>query len=143
MILARHCVDLFEDVYKEFINNLWIYIDGSYRESKYFKKAILFFVFNIAELNPTNKVGSIIHELLKSFLFEKKEYCRGVYKQIRHEILLVLWKNHQMIERKKQRKLTCLANDLHNVGRVVEAHIIRTVVKPYIRDLNLKWSKMD
>ena len=44
-----------------------------------------------------------------------------------------------MIERKKQRKLTFLAND---AGRIVEAHIVRTIFKPYIRDLNKKWSKM-
>ena len=47
-----------------------------------------------------------------------------------------------MIERKKQRKLTFLANELHGVGRIVEAHIVRTIVKPYVRDLNKKWSKM-
>ena len=43
---------------------------------------------------------------------------------------------------KKQRKLTFLANELHGDGRIVEAHIVRTIVKPYIWDLNLKWSKM-
>ena len=48
-----------------------------------------------------------------------------------------------MIERKKQRKLTFLANELHGAGRIVEAHIVRTIVKPYIRDLtNKKWWKM-
>ena len=26
--------------------------------------------------------------------------------------------------------------------RPVEAHVVRTIVKPYIRDMNLKWSKM-
>ena len=113
-----------------------------YRESKYFKEAILYLVFNIVELNPTDKVGSMVHELVKSFFFEKPEYRCGIYKQIRYEILPVLWKNHRMIERKKQRKLTFLADELRNVGRVVEAHTIRTIVKPYIRDLNLKWSKM-
>ena len=74
----------------------------------------------------------MVHELLKSFFFEKPEYRRGVYKDIRYEILPVLWKNHWMVER----KLTFLADKLHGVGRIVEAHIIRTIVKPYIRDLN-------
>ena len=75
-------------------------------------------------------------------LFKNHEHRRGVYKQIRYEILPILWKNHRAVERKKQRKLTHLANDLHNVGRLVEAHVVRTIVKPYIRDLNRKWSKM-
>lgn len=35
-----------------------------------------------------------------------------------------------------------LANELDGAGRHVEAHIVRTIVKPYIRDMNLKWSKM-
>ena len=35
-----------------------------------------------------------------------------------------------------------LVNELHGAGWVVEAHIVRTVVMPYIRDLNKKWYKM-
>ena len=71
-----------------------------------------------------------------------REYRQGVYKQIRYEILPIVWKNHRAMERKKNQKLTFLANELDNAGRTVEAHIVRTIVKPYIRDLNLKWSKM-
>ena len=94
-------------------------------------------------MNPTNKVGNVIHEFLKTHFFEKQEYRQGVYKQIRYEILPIVWKNHWAgIERKKQKKLTFLANEVDNAGRTVEAHIVRTIVKPYIRDLNLKWSKM-
>ena len=65
-----------------------------------------------------------------------------MYKQIRYEILPIPWKNHKAIERKKQRKLTFLANELGNVGRLVEAHVVRTIVKPHIRDMNRKWSRM-
>ena len=123
--------DLINNARWEFNGNLvWVYIDGCYRETKNFKEAILNLVFNICELNPTNKVGNIIYEFLKTFFFEKQEYRQGVYKEIRYNILPALWKDHRAIERKKQRKLTCLANDLHKVGRTVEAHIIRAIVKP-------------
>ena len=121
---------------------IWIDATGRYRVTKYFKEAILKLVFNMCELSPTNKVGNIIHEFLKTHFFEKQEYRQGVYKQIRCEILPIVWKNHRAIERKKQKKLTFLANELDNAGRTVEARIVRTIVKPYIRDLNLKWSKM-
>ena len=84
----------------------------------------------------------MIHQILKSFIFKIPEHRRGVYKQIRYKILPVLWKDHKAIERKKQRKLTFLANELDNTGRHVEGYIVRTIVKPYIRDLNRKWSKM-
>ena len=73
---------------------------------------------------------------------EKPEHRRGVYKEIRYRLLPVLWRDHRAIERKKQRKLTFLANELGNAGRHVEGHIVRTIVKPYIRDLNRKWSQM-
>ena len=69
-------------------------------------------------------------------------YRKGVYKTIKHQVLPVLWKNHTMIERKKQKKLTFLANELDNGGQHIKAHIVRVIVKPYIRDMNLEWSKM-
>ena len=142
-MIYRHRNNLFTEADREFNRNLlWIDIDGRYRETEYFKEAILYLVFNMCELNPTNKVGNVIHEFLKTYLFKRQDCRRGVYKEIRHEILPVLWKNHRAIERKKQRKLTFLADELHGVGRIIEAHIIRTIVKPYIRDLNKKWSKM-
>ena len=121
---------------------IWYQIDGYYREQKGFREELLFYIFNICEINPTDKVASMIHQILKGYFFEKPEHRRGVYKQIRYEILPILWKNHKAIERKKQRKLTFFANELGNVGRLVEAHVVRTIVKPYIRDMNRKWSRM-
>ena len=114
-MICKHRSDLFNDVYREFYNNLlYIYIDGRYIETKYFKEAVQRLVLNICELNPTNKVGCMIHEFLKLSFFEKPEYRKGVYKQIRYQILPVLWKNHKAIERKKQEKLTFLANEMDN-----------------------------
>ena len=134
---------MYEDTYREFNNNLlWFNIDGRYREQRHFVEAMLNFVFNIVELNPSDKVGGIIHQLLKSYFFEKPEYRRGVYKKIRYIILPVLWKDHRAIERKKQRKLTFLANELDTAGRTIEAHVVRTIMKPYVRAMNRKWSKM-
>ena len=121
---------------------MWIDLGRNYRESKYFKETVLYLIFNICELNPTNKLGNIIHEFLKTPFFEKPEHRRGVYKQIRYILLPILWKDHRAIERKKQRKLTFLAKELDRVDRYVEGHIVRTIVKPYIRDLNKKWSRM-
>ena len=143
MVISRHRADLFKNVYKEFSNNcLWVDLGRDYRESKYFKEAVLYLIFNLCELNPTNMLGNIIHEFLKTSFFEKPEHRRGVYKEIRYKLLPVFWVDHCAIERKKQKKLTFLANELDNTGRHVEGHIVRTIVKPYIRDLNRHWSKM-
>ena len=84
----------------------------------------------------------MVHAILKSFLFEKPGQRRGIYKPIRYILLPVLWKDHRAIERKKQKKLSFLANEFDNAGRHVEGHIVRMIVKPYIRDLNREWSKM-
>ena len=134
---------LLQKVRREYFNNcLWYQVNGRYFEQKGFQESLLFYIFNLCELNPTNKVAIMIHQLLKSFIFKKPEHRRGIYKQIRYEVLPVLWKDHRAIERKKQGKLTFLANELDNTGRHVEGYIVRTIVKPYIRGLNRKWSKM-
>ena len=58
----RHNVDLFEKVCREFWNNcLWVYIDYHYREQKGFQEAILFYIFDILETNPINRVASMVH----------------------------------------------------------------------------------
>ena len=87
----RHNVDLFEKVCREFRSNcLWVHIDGRYREQRDFQEAILFYIFNIVEIDPTNKVASMLHTILKWDFFEKPEHRRGIYKQLRYEILPVL-----------------------------------------------------
>lgn len=122
-------------------NCLWYQIDGIYRESETFKKLCFRFIDHICRLNPVDKVGTIVHEFLK-IIFVASDFRRGVYKDIRYKILPVLNKNHRAIERKKQKKLTFLVKELNRVGRYVEAHVIRVIVKPCIRDLNLKWRRM-
>ena len=143
MAILKHNKILYKKVCREFFNNcLWYQIGDCYFEQKYFQESLLSYIFNICELNPTDKVASMVHVILKSFLFERPDQRRGIYKPIRYILLPVLWKDHRAIERKKQKKLTFLANELDNAGRHVEGHIVRTIVKPYIRDLNRKWSKM-
>lgn len=61
---CKHNLDLFSEVKRELYNNLpLIYIGEQYRESKYFREACLKLVYNICELNPTNMVGHMIHEI--------------------------------------------------------------------------------
>lgn len=138
-----HDADIFNEVKREFFNNLlWVYIGHRYRESKHFRQAVIKLVYNICENNPTSMVASMVHEFLKLRFFFKLDYRKGVYKEIRYKTLPVLWKNHRSIERRKFERLNLLAYELDKNGRHIEAHVIRTIVKPYIRDLNLKWRKM-
>ena len=87
MSVLKHNKVLYQKVRRELFKNcLWYQIDGHYREQKYFQEAILFYIFNLCELNPTDKVASMIHQILKSFIFGDPERRRGVYKQIRYKI---------------------------------------------------------
>ena len=131
--------ELVKDLHKEFRYN---HLPRWYKETVYFKECMKCIIFKICELNVPSMVTAIIHGFLKSNIFGKPIYRKGVYKIIKHHVLPVLWKNHAMIERKKQKKLTFLANELDNGGQYIKAHIVRVIVKPYIRDMNLKWSKM-
>ena len=82
-----------------------------------------------------------IKRYLKHYFREQE--LRQIYMDFWYKILPIIWKDHKAIEiKKEEHKLTFLANELHGAGRIVEAHIVRTVVKPYIRDLNKKWSEM-
>ena len=46
------------------------------------------------------------------------------------------------IERKKEKRLSFLAEILDELGRHMEVHVVRVIVKPNIRNLNLKWKNM-
>ena len=84
----------------------------------------------------------MVHEFLKLSFFEKPEYRKGVYRQIRYQILPALWKNHKAIERKKQKRLAFPANEMDKAGRHVEAHVVRTIVKPHVKDMGKAWEEM-
>ena len=71
MSVLVHNIKLYKRVRREFWNNcLWYQIDGYYREQKGFQEALLFYIFNICEINPADKVASMVHHILK-FFFSK------------------------------------------------------------------------
>ena len=135
--------ELVKDLHKEFrYNHIHRRLGIYYKETVYYKECTKCIIFKVCELNNTFMVAAIIHGFLKSKFFEKPMHRKGVYKTIKHKILPVLWKDHRAIERKKQKKLSFLAKEFNNGGQYVKAHIVWTIVKPCIRDMNLKWSKM-
>ena len=88
---ANHRKDLFQKVFREFeYNCLEVDIGRDYRESTNFQEAVLYFIFNLCELNPTNKVGKIIHKFLKLPFFEEPDQRRGIYNPIKYILLPVL-----------------------------------------------------
>lgn len=99
------------------------------------------FIHEICKQNATKEVAPIIHQFLKIIFFES--FTRvGVHKQIRYVLLPALWRDHMAIERQKQKKLIFLAKVLDETGRHMEAHVVRIIVKPYIRDLRPKMAEI-
>ena len=69
MSVLVHNIKLYERVRSEFWNNcLWYQIDGYLREQKGFREELLFYIFNICEINPSRKYGS---PNIKRVLFRK------------------------------------------------------------------------
>ena len=142
------CKELYDDVWKEFFINCIEYRNRprgllGTGETRDFQMAIVNVIVNICKLNPSSdKAASMIRQLFRSFHFMGPLKRYGIIGDIRRKVLPLLWRDHRAIERKKQKRLTFLANELSNAGRQVEGHIARTIVKPYIRGLNRKWSKM-
>ena len=72
MSVLKHNKVLYQKVRMEFFNNcLWYQIDGHYREQKYFQEALLFYIFNLCELNPTDKVRKYDPPNIKVVHFRK------------------------------------------------------------------------
>ena len=73
---------------------------------------------------------------------------KGIYRFIPHytfltkEALLTMWKDRKGIELKRQRKLERIAILLDKNERYQEAYVIRIIVKPYLKELNKKWTNM-
>ena len=111
----------------------WRYVKiARYCKTPKFQKLFMDLIDEICKQNATKEVAPIIHQFLKVIFLES--FTRvGVYKQIRYVLLPALWRDHMAIERQKV---------LDEAGRHLEAHVVRIIVKPYIRDLNLKWQNM-
>ena len=144
MIIYKHCSEpFFKDVHTEFVNNLFhIFSDGRYIETKNFKEAVQRLIFNVCELSPANKVVDRVREFLKFYFFEKPEYRKGVYQQIMYQILPALKKDHGKAVKHEQKMLAFLAYEMDKAGRHVEAHAVRIVVKPHLKEMKKDWEKM-
>ena len=64
------------------------------------------------------------------------------YTFLTEKLLPEMWKDREGIEIKRQRKLEYLAKLLDKNERYQEAHIIRIIVKPYLEEMNRKWTNM-
>ena len=116
-------------------------IDSRYHETREFKRLFKVAIYEVLKNNVTKDVAPIIPQALKDTFLEL--FTRvGVHKQIRYALLPALWKDNMAIERKNKKKSNFFAEVFDEEGRHIEVHVVRVIVKPYIRDLNLNWRNM-
>ena len=78
MSVLLHNIELYRKVRREFFNNcLWYQITG-HREQKDFQEEILFYIFNLCQINKKDKVASMVHKILK-FFFSKNPNIDAVF----------------------------------------------------------------
>ena len=110
-----------------------------YRESKDFKDTVKCYTTkNLKDI-------AFLKRFISRVFTDKSLRIRSdTYKHLRYTLLPFLQEDRVSIERKKQKRLSFLSEVLDELGRHMEAHVVRVIVKPfiYIRDPNLKWKNM-
>ena len=86
---------------------------------------------------------SYMSSLVQYIKKENRELInKPLYTFLTKEVLPEMWKDRKEIELRRQRKLENLSKLLDKDERYQEAHIIRIIVKPYLEEMNRKWTNM-
>lgn len=132
-----------EQKYKTLIQNMLEMLtgydfNGEYRESKEFETLVM---ETIIERSTSRETAiRVIKQDFLYVLFGDHISHGGIYKFLQNTVLPSLQKDRVRIEKSKQEKMELLAT-IFDVGhRPVEAHVIRTIIKPYIVSMNIRWA---
>ena len=108
-----------------------------YRESKDFKDAVKCY-----KTKSLKDIAFLKRFISRVFTDKSLRIRSDACKHLRYTLLPFLQKDRVRIERKKEKRLSFLAEILDKLGRLMEVHMVRVIVKPNIRNLNLKWKNM-
>ena len=125
---------------KSFLKYLYT---GVYVETKLFRQLVRIKVKNIIEANPHIE-GVIVGFFMKSKFFFEKTYQKKnpSYIFLKKIVVPALKKDHRKVVKHEQRMLSFLANEMDKAGRNVEAHVVRTIVKPHLKEMKKDWEEM-
>ena len=135
---------LFKKMVLEFKKSFLEYLRrGVYVETKLFHLLVRIKVKNIIEANPHDEVTTV-ESFMKSKTFfgttyQKKNHSYVFLKKI---VVPALKKDHGKAVKHEQKMLAFLANEMDKAGRGVEAHVVRTIVKPHVKEMRKEWEKM-
>ena len=116
---------------------------GVYVETKLFRQLVRLKVKNIIEANP-HIGGMTVGSFMKSRVFFGATYQKKnpSYIFLKKIVVPALKKDHRKVVKHEQRMLSFLANEMDKAGRHVEAHVVRTIVKPNLKEMRKDWEEM-
>ena len=117
---------------------------GVYLETRFFRQLVRLKVKNIIEANPHDVLGTTVESFMKSTIFFKTTFQKKnpSYIFLKKIVVPALKKDHRKVVKHEQRMLAFLANEMDKAGRHVEAHVVRTIVKPHVKDMGKAWEEM-
>ena len=128
----------------EFKKSFLRYLEkGVYVETKFFHQLFRLKVKNIIEANPHNE-GTTVGFFMKSKIFFGKTYQKRnpSYHFLKRILVPALKKDHRKVVKHEQKMLSFLANEMGKAGRLVEAHVVMTIVKPNLKEMRKDWEEM-
>ena len=116
---------------------------GVYVETELFHQLVRIKVKNIIEANPHDE-GTTVESFMKSKTFFGTTYQKKnpSYIFLKKIVVPALKKDHGKAVKHEQKMLAFLAYEMDKAGRHVEAHVVRIVVKPHLKEMKKDWEKM-
>ena len=136
---------LFKNMVEECKKSLIRYFTkGIYLETRFFHQLVKLKVKNIIEANPHDVFGTTVGFFMKSKIFFGRTFQKKnpSYIFLKKIVVPALKKDHRKVVKHEQRMFSFLANEMDKAGREIEAHVVRTIVKPHIKEMGKEWEEM-
>ena len=129
---------LFKSMVEECKKSLIRYFKkGIYLETRFFHQLVRLKVKDIIEANPHDVVATTVGFFIKSKIFFRETFQKKnpSYIFLKKIVVPALKKDHRKVVKHEQRMLSFLANEMDKAGREIEAHVVRTIVKPHMKKM--------
>ena len=135
---------LFRNMVEECKKSLIRYFtEGIYLETRSFHQLVRLKVKNIIEANPHDVLGTTVEFFMKSKIFFGRTFQKKNPSYIfLSTVVPTLKKDHRKAVKHEQRMLSFLANEMDKAGRKIEAHVVRTIVKPHMKEMGKGFEEM-
>ena len=136
---------LFKNMVEECKKSLIRYFTKSiHLETRFFHQLVRLKVKNVIEANLHDELGTTVEFFMKSKIFFGKTFQKKnpSYIFLKRIVVPALKKDHRKVVKHEQRMLSFLANEMDKAGREIEAYVVRTIVKPHVKEMGKEWEGM-